>query len=143
MKKKILIAFISTILTFTMLVLVANLIFDYLEVKRTEFSSFNEVEKSGYLKKGWIPADFPRNTLNIEETHNLDSNEVWIISDFNGKLKFGNRVMEVLNNLERKNYLIKYFKLKDEKIQYHSISDNEFIAIDTKKEKFYYYQSRQ
>lgn len=139
--KKILIILISTILLLVLgFTILADLISD---VQRTKFSSFYEVEKSGYLKKGWIPADFPRNTSNIKETHDLDSNEVWIICDFNGKLKFGNRVMEILNNLERKNYLIKHFKLKDKKIQYYSVSDNEFIAVNTKKGKLYYYHGRQ
>ncbi|MDA8018470.1 MAG: hypothetical protein MPN21_13595 [Thermoanaerobaculia bacterium] len=40
--------------------------------------SFDELEESGLIERGWVPEDFPRSATEIREAHDLDTNQVWI-----------------------------------------------------------------
>ena len=50
---------------------------DYLENPKSSFSSIAEMKASGLVDAGWLPGYLPRTASQIEERHNIDTNEVW------------------------------------------------------------------
>jgi hypothetical protein len=44
------------------------------ETLDASYATSEEVIRSGYLEKGWIPRWLPGNATDIRETHNIDSN---------------------------------------------------------------------
>jgi hypothetical protein len=50
---------------------------DYLERPRSYFSTFAEMEGAGMLAAGWLPEFLPRSAVEIQEGHDVDTNEVW------------------------------------------------------------------
>ncbi|WP_147271749.1 hypothetical protein [Corallincola holothuriorum] len=63
-------------------VLVSGLLFitlfylERLENPSITFQNFDELQASGLIESGWLPAYFPRSSTNIKEQHNIDTNEV-------------------------------------------------------------------
>ena len=49
----------------------------YLEKPRSTFASFANMEAAGMIDAGWLPDYLPKSAVNIEERHDLDTNEVW------------------------------------------------------------------
>lgn len=41
---------------------------------RSTFRTYQDLNESGLVEKGWIPSDFPKNVFNIIEEHDLDIN---------------------------------------------------------------------
>ena len=54
----------------------------YAENPKSYFASYNDAEKSGIMKRGWIPTYIPKSSLAIKETHNLDINSVEMSFNF-------------------------------------------------------------
>lgn len=50
----------------------------YMENPKSKFSSITEMEASGIVDAGWLPGYLPQTANQIEERHNIDTNEVWI-----------------------------------------------------------------
>ena len=50
---------------------------EYTENPRSSFSSIAEMEASGLVEAGWLPEYLPPSAFQIEERHNIDTNEVW------------------------------------------------------------------
>jgi hypothetical protein len=50
---------------------------EYMENPKSRFSSIAEMEASGLVETGWLPGYLPRSAFQIEERHNIDTNEVW------------------------------------------------------------------
>ena len=46
------------------------------ENPRFSFATFSEMEAAGLIAAGWLPEFLPRSAKQIEETHNIDTNEV-------------------------------------------------------------------
>ena len=44
------------------------------ETTDASYSTAREVIESGYLEKGWIPRWLPSDAIDLQETHNIDSN---------------------------------------------------------------------
>lgn len=106
---------------------------------KNRFMHYDDLAASGIIARGWVPADFPENTFNIREQHNLDSNRVWLESEFSGDLPFHERTLSPLDKPAVKSQLVKKFNLDGESLQFSAISDNEFIAVDAENKKFYYH----
>ena len=49
----------------------------YLEQPRSYFSTHTEADSAGMFKAGWLPSYLPRSTIDIEERHDIDTNDVW------------------------------------------------------------------
>ena len=49
----------------------------YMENPKSSFPSIAELEASGLVDAGWLPGYLPRSANQIEERHNIDTNEVW------------------------------------------------------------------
>ena len=45
------------------------------ESQRNYYNNINEVKLDGAINRGWIPGILPASSFNIQETHNLDTNE--------------------------------------------------------------------
>jgi hypothetical protein len=46
------------------------------ENPRSSFATFSEMEAAGLIAAGWLPEFLPRSARQIEETYNIDTNEV-------------------------------------------------------------------
>lgn len=42
----------------------------------TKFENYQEMEASGIVEQGWLPAFLPKSAINIQEKHDLDTNVV-------------------------------------------------------------------
>ena len=42
------------------------------------YPKYEDAEKDGAFKRGWIPEIVPKTAIEIHEQHDLDTNEVWI-----------------------------------------------------------------
>lgn len=47
-----------------------------LENPKSYFATYAEAKASGIMEKGWLPEYLPRSATEINETHNIDTNEV-------------------------------------------------------------------
>lgn len=52
------------------------------ETISTEFATYQALEESNYLQKGWIPRVLPRDAINIKEMHNIDNNRTYGCFEF-------------------------------------------------------------
>lgn len=50
---------------------------EYIENPKSSFPSIAEMEASGLVDAGWLPGYLPSSASQIEERHNIDTNEVW------------------------------------------------------------------
>lgn len=48
------------------------------DIQFNEYISFQDASRRGAFKSGWLPRALPESTTSIVESHNVDSNEVWI-----------------------------------------------------------------
>ncbi|OQX29102.1 MAG: hypothetical protein B0D92_05500 [Spirochaeta sp. LUC14_002_19_P3] len=110
------------------------------ETLTVRFNSYQELGNSDYMSLGWFPSDFPQNTVEIIETHDIDSNNVWIESFYKGSPGFGERKMEKLNKSELPRQFARHFKIRGKHIQYFGISEYEYLAIDERLRKLYYHR---
>ena len=77
--KTFILAFIATIvLTITLMLF----LFFSGEQQKTSFATYDDLITSGYLEKGWLPPFLPESSKNIIETHNLDTNIVKAVFDY-------------------------------------------------------------
>ena len=58
-------------------VLAALLYMEYTENPKSMFGSYEEIERSGLIARGWLPHYLRPTATDIEESHNLDANRVW------------------------------------------------------------------
>jgi len=68
------------------------------------YGTYEDAEKAGAIKRGWIPEIIPQTGINIYEKHNLDTNNVWIrfeasVEDI--EIMFNS--LEIVSNLNLKN----------------------------------------
>ncbi len=62
--------------------LLSLLILQALENPKGEYENYEEMEKAGLIKRGWLPEYFPKSAKKIQESNNLDTNEVWATFSF-------------------------------------------------------------
>jgi hypothetical protein len=48
---------------------------ELLEEKESHYATYEQAEREGAVKRGWIPAYVPRSATNIRERHDLDTND--------------------------------------------------------------------
>lgn len=48
------------------------------ESQTRHYRTLADAERDGSFARGWLPADIPADATDIVESHNLDSNQVWI-----------------------------------------------------------------
>jgi hypothetical protein len=53
-----------------------------LENPRAHFDTYAEMESAGWIERGWIPTYLPRSATDIDETHDIDTNEVSVVFRF-------------------------------------------------------------
>ena len=58
-------------------VLAALRYMEYTENPKSTFGSYEEIERSGLIARGWLPHYLPPTATDIEESHNLDTNRAW------------------------------------------------------------------
>ncbi len=83
--KKILLYFILI----TVCLLTASiLLLTKLEITSLSFDSYEDVINSDIIKAGWIPNWLPSSAANIKESHDIDTNEIWLTFRFSKKDDF-------------------------------------------------------
>jgi hypothetical protein len=50
----------------------------HFENPSTSFQTYKELEESGFIERGWVPTHLPTSATEIEESHDIDSNEGWM-----------------------------------------------------------------
>jgi hypothetical protein len=48
----------------------------------TTYANRQAAEEDGAFVRGWLPDFVPNSTMNIRESHNVDTNECWLVFDF-------------------------------------------------------------
>ena len=86
-------------------VLAALQYMEYTENPKSTFASYEEMDRSGLIARGWLPQYLPRSATEIVESHNLDTNRVWAafryrVGDFDSVESICNRIAE--NELGKK-----------------------------------------
>lgn len=69
----VIIKILGTVMLLAACVIAALFMLDRMENPESEFSTYAEMEASGLIGAGWIPAIIPRSAYEISETHNLDT----------------------------------------------------------------------
>ena len=55
------------------------------ETTTARYSSYQSAEGDGALKRGWLPRTLPLSARDIVETHNIDTNEMWLRFQYDPK----------------------------------------------------------
>lgn len=57
---------------------------EWMETEEVSYPNYRSAVKVGAIGEGkWIPALLPQSAENIRESHNLDTNEIWLFFQFN------------------------------------------------------------
>ncbi len=56
------------------------------ESQTRQYPTRADAERNGAFVRGWLPADIPADATDIVESHNLDSNQVWIGHKLSGPI---------------------------------------------------------
>lgn len=110
------------------------------DTQKQSFDTYADLEKSGYMEKGWVPAYFPTNTCQIIEEHDLDTNMVWIEANFFGEsVRFEPQLKQV-NRDKIFSGFRKRLTPSDDAV-YYRLGDKEIVAIDNDAKTLYYYRN--
>lgn len=113
----------------------AYYLFNTSDIVHSSYEKYNDVE----FEKGWIPRWIPKDSFDINETHNIDTNEIFIVFKSRDYEKF----LFTCKKLELKNIPAKLAKLnqKTELKDYNFFicknNDKYIVAYNTKLKKFY------
>jgi hypothetical protein len=50
----------------------------HFENPSSSFRTYEELKASGLMERGWVPAHLPTSATEIEESHDIDTNEGWM-----------------------------------------------------------------
>ncbi|MFV1976335.1 MAG: hypothetical protein ACC651_11355 [Candidatus Scalindua sp.] len=99
---------ITLTITITISVILSAILFmDYVENVSSDFSDYEEMQSSGIIERGWVPAYLPKSSKNISEHHNIDTNRVHISFDYdiNEKLEIELLCTKIISNNKGKKYV--------------------------------------
>ena len=51
---------------------------DFVETTTNQYSNYKEAVEAGAIQRGWLPQALPESANDIVETHNIDTNELWV-----------------------------------------------------------------
>lgn len=67
-----------------------------LEVTSSSYETYDEIASNPRtFEAGWIPRWLPRSATNISESHDLDTNDVWIVFSFAAEDRFHEDCQEI------------------------------------------------
>lgn len=70
-----------------------------LEVTQARFESYAEVASvPNIFEAGWIPSWIPKSATDIDESHDIDTNEAWLVFSFAKGDDFYSRCREITNS---------------------------------------------
>jgi hypothetical protein len=76
-------------LAFVILFLIFLIFIKKIDTVSNSYKNYEElISIPNILNTGWIPNWLPKSAFNIEESHNIDTNEVWLIFNFLPQDKF-------------------------------------------------------
>ncbi len=105
------------------------------DITHKSYTSYDEIE----FEKGWIPRWIPKDSFDISETHNIDTNKLFIIF----KSKQYKKFLSTCKKLDLKNIPqnLANFNLKDDikKYKFFTCKKNEnyIVAFNLGKKEFY------
>jgi len=70
--KKILVILFTVVAILVGGVWLLRYLFDYLETYESHFDTYQQLEQSELIDKGWVPSFIPRSAYDIHETHKVD-----------------------------------------------------------------------
>ncbi len=105
---------------------------EYSENPRSEFTSYEEMQKSGLIERGWIPEYLPRSSRDIKESHDIDTNRVWMvfkydISDHGSVEKICQKLIE---NKRGKKYLCPPFNKSTSTLVLRSNGEGAYLSYE-------------
>ena len=84
MKKIISLIFVSVCLLFFLVFSMKEL-----DITSSSYKNYSEVAStSGLFEAGWIPLWLPKTASNIQESHDVDTNESWLMFNYAASDKF-------------------------------------------------------
>ena len=114
------------------------------EKMKSEFKTYQDVVAADAITKGWVPSNFPKNTYDIIEVHDLDTNKVWIECKYSGDLDLGEKTISTGTDISKPVKMLKrYFKLDEKEILFLDEGENWTAALDMKNKKLYYFYGDQ
>ena len=126
------------------IVLFLALVFGFLNVccrgerPESHYNTYQDAVNDGAVRRGWIPAGFPKSAFDIYEKHDLDTNVVWIRCSFRDMEDLKNKKIVKCEQKEIISEFEKFYKVDEGKTQFYSIGKDEFIAIDSIRKELYY-----
>ena len=65
-------------------------LYEWLEYSSSYIESYDSLDKDakGRRQRGWLPAWLPKTATRIHESHNLDTNEIWLMFSYSPRDKF-------------------------------------------------------
>lgn len=63
-------------------VLVGGCSGEFSEMTTNQYADYKEAEVDGALQRGWLPRNLPASAHGITETHNIDTNQIWVRFQF-------------------------------------------------------------
>jgi len=96
-----------TITTTISIISSAILFMGYVDNINTDFSNYEEMQSSGIIERGWVPAYLPKTSMNISEHHNIDTNKVAVSFDYdvNENLEVESLCTKIGNNYNGNKYV--------------------------------------
>jgi len=55
---------------------------DIVETTTSHYSNYKKAAEDGVVERGWLPRNLPDSAYDIIETHNIDTNELWVKFQF-------------------------------------------------------------
>lgn len=80
---------ILALLSLTFLVVMVIYMFTRFEVTYSTFDSYNEMESiPNIFEASWVPGWLPKTASEIKESHDVDTNEAWLVFNFSPSDRF-------------------------------------------------------
>lgn len=104
-----------------------------------KFDNFELLIQSQLYMNGWISINLPDNIENIEITHDIDTNEVWIQTDFKIPINLENWILIEGTQNQLFSKLLNTFEI-DKDASFYKISEKEILIINYDILKIYHYK---
>ena len=110
-------------------------------VKSLTYNAWTDLSLSELIDKGWVPTDFPGNTVNIKVTMDMDHSETWIACNYTDSLPepYTSNLQAADDSIQKKLSGLLFFRLKKQ-VDFKVLDSLEYVGVDEKNKMLYYYK---